>query len=108
MFARHVQEIDSDIDRLANDGYSLRRVLINTKVVAAQPDDPRPYSGAPKFSHFHTKTPYSRSGGPDSTWRHGCQACWTLRCKNALDPAVCECIEAQQTATTRGRDFPGR
>src|SRR3984957_8986578 len=59
MFAGHVQEIDSDIERLANDGYSLRRVLINTKVVAAQPDDRRPYSGAPKFSHFHTKTPYT-------------------------------------------------
>jgi len=59
MFASHVQEIDSDIERLAHDGYSLRSVLINTKVVAAQPDDRRPYSGAPKFSHFHTKTPYS-------------------------------------------------
>src|SRR6267378_1196058 len=59
MFAGHVEEIDSDIERLANDGYSLRSVLINTKVVAAQPDDRRPDSGAPKFSHFHTKTPYS-------------------------------------------------
>src|ERR1700724_3775060 len=47
MFAGHVEEIDSDIERLANDGYSLRSVLINTKVVAAQPDDRRPYSGAP-------------------------------------------------------------
>jgi hypothetical protein len=59
MFAGHVEEIDSDIERLANDGYSLRSVLINTKVVAAQPDDRCPYSGAPKFSYFHTKTPYS-------------------------------------------------
>jgi hypothetical protein len=57
MFARHVEEIDSDIERLANDGYSLRSVLIKTKVVAAQPDIRRPYSGAPKFSHFHPKTP---------------------------------------------------
>jgi hypothetical protein len=38
MFAGHVEEIDSGIERLANDGYSLRSVLINTKVVAAQPD----------------------------------------------------------------------
>ena len=52
MFAGHVEEIDSDIERLANDGYSLRSVLINTKVVAAQPDDRRPYSGAPKFLAF--------------------------------------------------------
>src|SRR5271156_6275649 len=57
MFGRHVEEIDSDIERLANDGYSLRSVLIKTKVVAAQPDDRGPYSGAPKFSHFHTNTP---------------------------------------------------
>ena len=59
MFAGHVEEIDSGIERLANDGCSLRSVLINTKVVAAQPDDRRPYSGAPKFPHFHTRTPYS-------------------------------------------------
>jgi hypothetical protein len=44
------------IERLANDGYSLRSVLIPTKVVAAQPDNRRPYSGAPKFSYFHKKT----------------------------------------------------
>src|ERR1700730_11246943 len=59
MFAGHVEEIDSDIKRFANDGYSLRSVLINTKLVAAQPDDRRSYSRASKFSHFHTKTPYS-------------------------------------------------
>ena len=35
---RHVEEIDSDIERLANDGYSLRSVLIKTKLIAAQPD----------------------------------------------------------------------
>src|SRR5271156_5956876 len=59
MFACHVEEIDSDIERLANDGYSLRGVLINTKVVAPQPNDRRPYPGAPQFSHFHPKSPFS-------------------------------------------------
>src|SRR5580658_2298702 len=29
------RQIDPDVERLANDGYSLRSVLINTKVVAA-------------------------------------------------------------------------
>src|ERR1700676_2603614 len=59
MFAGHVQEIDSDIQRLAHNCNRLPGVLIDAKVVAAQPDDRRPYSGAPKFSHFHMKTPSS-------------------------------------------------
>jgi hypothetical protein len=57
MFAGHVQEIDSDIQRLAHNCNRLPGVLIDAKIVAAQPDDRRPHPHAAEFSHFHTKTP---------------------------------------------------
>src|SRR5271168_5177552 len=105
MFAGHVQEIDSGIQRLAHNCNRLPGVLIDAKIVAAQPDDRRPYSGAPKFSHFHTKTPYSSlvvSYLPRARQFGG--RCWSVfrqaaMTKDSVHESSCEPLAARMRRT---------